>query len=133
MAPTHSPISSEPIAIIGVGCRFPGGVHDAASFWRLLSDGIDAIGEIPATRFDLKTFYDPQPATPGKVMTRWGGFLDRIDEMDALFFGISPREAERLDPQQRLLLEVAWEASITLVSPSKTCSDARRGCLSVNG
>lgn len=102
--------SSDPIAIIGIGCRFPGGVYDPESYWQLLRNGIDAIGEIPASRFDLKTFYDPRPATPGKVMTSWGGFLDRIDEMDAYFFGISPREAERIDPQQRLLLEVAWEA-----------------------
>lgn len=101
---------SEPIAIIGIGCRYPGGVVDLDSFWRLLHDGLDAISEIPKSRFDLDTWYDPTPATPGKVMSRYGGFLDGIDEMDAAFFGISPREAERLDPQQRLLLEVAWDA-----------------------
>lgn len=110
MTQVNSSISSEPIAIIGIGCRFPGGVHDAESFWQFLRDGVDAIHEIPASRFDLQTFYDLRPATPGKVMTRWGGFLDKIEEMDAYFFGISPREAERIDPQQRLLLEVAWEA-----------------------
>ncbi|HLF29144.1 MAG TPA: type I polyketide synthase, partial [Anaerolineae bacterium] len=100
----------EPIAIIGIGCRFPGGVKDLESYWRLLADGVDAITEIPADRFDVDAFYDPRPATPGKVMTRWGGFLDQIDQFDAYFFGISPREAERLDPQQRLLLETAREA-----------------------
>ena len=98
------------MAIVGIGCRFPGGVTDPAGFWKLLSDGVDAITEIPADRIDLGHFFDPRPATPGRMMTRWGGFLDGIDEFDAYFFGISPREAERLDPQQRLLLETAWEA-----------------------
>ena len=100
----------EPIAIIGIGCRFPGGVHDPESFWKLLHDEVDAISEIPNSRFDLDRFYAAEPATPGKVMSRWGGFLDQIDQFDAGFFGIAPREAERLDPQQRLLLETAWEA-----------------------
>jgi len=100
----------EPIAIIGIGCRFPGGVSDPAGFWQLLSEGRDAITEIPADRFDLRDYYDERPAQPGRVMTRWGGFLEHLDEMDAAFFGIAPLEAERLDPQQRLLLETAWEA-----------------------
>ena len=99
-----------PVAVIGIGCRFPGGVCDAASFWRLLSEGTDAIEEIPPDRFDLAHFYDERPATPGRVMTRWGGFLRDIDQFDAAFFGISPREAERLDPAQRLVLETAWES-----------------------
>ncbi|MBI3243491.1 MAG: SDR family NAD(P)-dependent oxidoreductase [Chloroflexi bacterium] len=100
----------EPIAIIGIGCRFPGGVNSPESFWNALVNGLDAIAEIPASRFDVDAFYDSKPATPGKMMTRWGGFLDDIDKFDALFFGISPREADRMDPQQRLLLETAWEA-----------------------
>ena len=100
----------EPIAVIGIGCRFPGGIHGPETFWQLLCDGIDAIGEIPPDRMDVPAYFDPRPATPGKMMTRWGGFLDRIDMFDANFFGISPREAERMDPQQRLLLESAWEA-----------------------
>ena len=100
----------EPIAIIGIGCRFPGGVSDPAGFWQLLSEGRDAITKIPEDRFDLRDYYDERPAQPGRVMTRWGGFLEHLDEMDAAFFGISPLEAERLDPQQRLLLETAWEA-----------------------
>ena len=98
------------MAIVGIGCRFPGGVSDAESFWRLLSEGKDAITEIPRDRIDLDHYFDAAPATPGRMMTRWGGYLDRIDEFDADFFGISPREAERMDPQQRLLLETAWEA-----------------------
>ena len=97
------------VAIIGVGCRFPGGVTDVAGFWQLLIDGVDAVNEIPADRIDLAHFYDAKPATPGRIMTRWGGFLDGIDQFDADFFGISPREAERLDPAQRLVLETAWE------------------------
>ena len=98
-----------PIAVVGIGCRFPGGVHDVASFWKLLTDGSDAIEEIPQNRIDLAHFYDERPATPGRIMTRWGGFLRDIEAFDAAFFGISPREAERLDPAQRLVLETAWE------------------------
>src|SRR5689334_11150638 len=98
------------VAIVGIGCRFPGGVSDSDSFWRLLSEGRDAITEIPRDRIDVRRYFDPEPCTPGRMTNRWGGFLDRIDEFDADFFGISPREAECLDPQQRLLLETAWEA-----------------------
>ncbi|HET9205040.1 MAG TPA: type I polyketide synthase, partial [Burkholderiaceae bacterium] len=103
-------MSAEPVAIVGIGCRFPGGVVDPETFWQLLVDGRDAIGDIPADRIDTSRFFDPQPATPGHMMSRRGGFLEGIDTFDAAFFGISPREAERLDPQQRLLLETAWEA-----------------------
>jgi len=103
-------LMNEPIAIIGIGCRFPGGVRNPDTFWQLLKNGVDAISEVPSSRFDLETYYDPTPATPGKVMSRWGGYLDHIDQFDAAFFGISPREADRMDPQQRLLLETAWEA-----------------------
>jgi acyl transferase domain-containing protein len=101
---------TEPIAIVGMACRFPGAVGDPASYWRLLCDGVDAIGEIPPDRWNVDDFYDPDPAAPGKMATRWGGFLDRIDEFDNHFFGISDREATRIDPQQRMLLELAWEA-----------------------
>jgi acyl transferase domain-containing protein/acyl carrier protein len=104
------PDGRQPIAIVGIGCRFPGGVKGPESLWRLLGDGVDAITEVPPERFDAAAYYDPTPSTAGKMTTRWGGFLDGIDLFDAAFFGISPREAERLDPQQRLLLEVAWEA-----------------------
>lgn len=102
--------SRAPVAIVGIGCRFPGGVSGPDSFWRLLLDSVDAIAEIPPDRMDAAAYYDPRPASPGKMNTRWGGFLENIDRFDAAFFGISPREAERMDPQQRLLMEVAWEA-----------------------
>ncbi len=100
----------EAIAVIGLGCRFPGGATDPEAFWRLLRSGTDAIGEMPADRFDLEAFYDPDPDAPGKLSTRFGGFLGPVDGFDPQFFGISPREALSMDPQQRLLLEVAWEA-----------------------
>lgn len=103
-------VKREPIAIIGIGCRFPGGVTNPETFWQLLCDEVDAIAEIPPTRIDVDAYYDSRPAMPGKMMTRWGGFLDQVDRFDAYFFGIAPREAQRLDPQQRLLLEVAWES-----------------------
>jgi acyl transferase domain-containing protein/surfactin synthase thioesterase subunit len=99
----------EPIAIIGVGCRFPGAKNPEA-FWQLLINGVDAITEVPAERWDVNALYDPNPGTRGKMNTRWGGFLDQVDQFDSQFFGIAPREAVYMDPQQRLLLEVAWEA-----------------------
>ncbi len=103
-------VETEAIAIVGIGCRFPGGANSPESFWRLMRDGVDAITEVPAERWALPSFYDPKPVTPGKINTRWGGFLPQIDHFDANFFNISPREAVRMDPQQRLLLEVTWEA-----------------------
>ena len=107
----ENPAQHEPIAIIGIGCRYPGGVVDLDSFWRLLKDGVDAISEAPADRFDQNLFFDPVPYTPGKVITRKGGFLsDRLDQFDPALFNISPREATMMDPQQRLLLETSWEA-----------------------
>jgi thioester reductase-like protein len=99
----------EPIAIIGLGCRFPG-ADSPEAFWQLLINGKEAIREIPCDRWDIDQFYHPEPGKPGKISTRWGGFIDQVDRFDADFFGISPREAERMDPQQRLMLEVAWEA-----------------------
>ncbi|MCP3097313.1 SDR family NAD(P)-dependent oxidoreductase [Myxococcus sp. K15C18031901] len=99
----------EPIAIIGIGCRVPQASGPDA-FWRLLEGGVDAIREVPASRWKVDDYYDPRPGTPGKTYTRWGGFLDDADQFDAQFFGISPREAANMDPQQRLLLEVAWES-----------------------
>lgn len=102
--------SNEPIAIIGMGCRFPGGADNPAAFWKLLLDGIDTVREVPTDRWDWKEYYHTDRDRPGKIVTKFGGFLDRIDLFDAGFFGISPREAARVDPQQRLLLEVAWEA-----------------------
>jgi len=101
---------TEPIAIIGMGCRFPGKANDPDTFWQLMDKGIDAIREVPADRWDVDAYYDPDPRAPGKMCTRWGGFLEGIDLFSPEFFGISPRETVSMDPQQRLLLEVVWEA-----------------------
>ena len=102
---------TEPIAVIGIGCRFPGGANSPDSFWELLREGRDAIVEVPPgpPRWD-PGLYDPDPDAPGKMSTRWCGLLDGVDLFEPAFFGISPREAASLDPQQRLVLEVAWEA-----------------------
>ncbi|MBW4510719.1 MAG: amino acid adenylation domain-containing protein [Scytonematopsis contorta HA4267-MV1] len=99
----------EPIAIIGIGCRFPK-ANTPEAFWQMLHNGIDAITEVPSDRWNIDALYDPDLKTPGKMSTRWGGFLEQVDGFDPSFFGISPREAELIDPQQRLLLEVVWEA-----------------------
>src|SRR5579875_3396003 len=103
-------LNAEPIAIIGMACRFPGGAQDPESFWRLLRDGVDTVTEVPPERWDADAYYDPDPQAQGKMSTRWGSFLRDVDQFDAAFFGIAPREASSMDPQQRLLLEVAWEA-----------------------
>ncbi|MBI5563327.1 MAG: acyltransferase domain-containing protein [Chloroflexi bacterium] len=101
---------TEPIAIVGLSLRFPGGAQAAESFWQLLRDGVDTIAEVPAERWDIDAYYDANSTTPGKMSTRFGAWLNGIDQFDAPFFGISPREAMSMDPQQRLLLEVTWEA-----------------------
>ena len=101
---------NEPIAIIGMGLRWPGGAHDPASAWQLLRDGVDAISEVPRDRWNIDDYFDPNPDAPGKMSTRHAGFINDLDQFDADFFGISPREATSMDPQQRLLLKVAWEA-----------------------
>jgi acyl transferase domain-containing protein/acyl carrier protein len=101
---------TEPIAIIGMACRFPGGANTPEAFWQLLYNGVSPITEVPASRWDVNRYYDPNPEAQGKVYTRWGGFIDQVDQFDAQFFGITPREAMAMDPQQRMLLEVAWEA-----------------------
>jgi acyl transferase domain-containing protein/NADPH:quinone reductase-like Zn-dependent oxidoreductase/acyl carrier protein len=101
---------AEPIAVVGMGCRFPGGADGPEAYWRLLSDGVDAVRDVPPERWNIDDYYDPDPTAPGKMNTRWGGFLKDVDQFDADFFGISPREAIRVDPQHRLLLEVSWEA-----------------------
>ncbi|MGF1479092.1 MAG: type I polyketide synthase [Cyanophyceae cyanobacterium] len=100
----------EPIAIIGMGCRFPGGADSPEEFWQLLQQGVNAVTEVPPDRWDGEAYYDPNPDTPGKMCTRHGGFVPHHQEFDAQFFRIAPREALSLDPQQRLLLEVSWEA-----------------------
>ncbi|WNG36469.1 type I polyketide synthase [Archangium violaceum] len=100
----------EPIALIGMSCRFPGGAEDPETFWRQLREGLDAIREVPKDRWDLDAWYDPDPEARGKILTRRGGFVDGLQEFDPGFFGISPRETAAMDPQQRLVLEVGWEA-----------------------
>ncbi|MDY7229485.1 non-ribosomal peptide synthetase/type I polyketide synthase [Hyalangium rubrum] len=108
-APAVTSAPEDGIAIISLGCRFPGAPTPEA-FWALLQRGGDAITEVPASRWEAQRFYNPDSTHPGTMNTLWGGFLEQVDEFDPLFFGISPREATRMDPQQRLLLEVAWEA-----------------------
>jgi acyl transferase domain-containing protein len=93
-----------------MGCRFPGGANSPEQYWELLSNGIDAITEAPSSRWDAQAWYDADPQASGKTNSRWGSFLDDVDQFDPAFFGISPREAASIDPQQRLLLEVAWES-----------------------
>lgn len=105
-----SRLESDSIAIVGLGCRYPGGINDIDSYWRLLIDGVDPITEVPTDRWDIDSYYDPDPSAPGKMYSRHGGFLADVDQFDPIFFGISPREAVGIDPQQRLLLEVVWEA-----------------------
>ncbi len=101
--------SRKDIAIIGMGCRFPG-AKNPQEFWELLKTGKNAVTEVPLQRWDIEKYYHQDPDIPGTMNTRWGGFLDNIDQFDAHFFGISPRECQHIDPQQRLILEVAWEA-----------------------
>lgn len=104
-------LAPEPIAIVGIGCRFPGGSSGPQAFWDNLLAGKDCIVDVPKNRWDVNRFYDADKEKPGKMYVKSGGFLhEAIDEFDALFFGISPREAAALDPQQRVLLEVSWEA-----------------------
>ncbi|MBI5394834.1 MAG: type I polyketide synthase [Verrucomicrobia bacterium] len=100
----------EPIAVIGIGCRFPGGVTGPDSYWKLLLAGTDAITDVPADRWNHDLIYHPEPGKPGKTVARQAGFVTNVQRFDADFFGISPREACQMDPQHRLVLEVAWEA-----------------------
>ncbi|MEM7641164.1 MAG: SDR family NAD(P)-dependent oxidoreductase [Pseudomonadota bacterium] len=108
-AATPPPDPAEPIAIIGLACRFPG-ADDPAAFWDRLARGDDLVTDIPPDRWDRDAYFDPVPATPGKMNGKRGGFIDRPDLFDAAFFGIAPPEAAEMDPQQRLALETAWRA-----------------------
>ncbi|MCR9142858.1 MAG: acyltransferase domain-containing protein [bacterium] len=116
----------EPIAVIGMGCRFPGGVDTPEKYWELLKNGVDAVRQIPSDRWDADAFYDPEPAR-GKMYIREGGFLEHIDGIDANFFGIAPREAEGLDPQQSLLLEVSVEALADAGVPLESLKGSQTG------
>lgn len=120
--------SKEPIAVIGMACRFPGGANSIEEFWRLLQKGFDGISEVPKDRWDIDEFYDPDPDAPGKINTRRGGFLNiDVSLFDASFFRISPKEAECMDPQQRLLLEVTWEALESAGIPPHTLNGQKVG------
>jgi myxalamid-type polyketide synthase MxaE and MxaD len=117
---------NEPVAIIGVGCRFPGG-NDPEELWQLLLSGKDAISEVPKDRWDIDSLYDRDASRPGKVPSRRGGFLPGLDGMDAAFFGISPREAPHVDPRQRVMLEIAWEALEDAGIPPDSLARSRTG------
>jgi hypothetical protein len=115
----------EPIAIVGMGCRFPGAPNREA-FWQLLLEGQDAITPIPGDRWDVDALYDEDAMAPGKTYCREGGFLDQVDQFDPTFFGIAPKEASYIDPQQRLFLEVVWAALEDAGIPRPSSSVARR-------
>ncbi|MEI6180729.1 MAG: beta-ketoacyl synthase N-terminal-like domain-containing protein, partial [Chloroflexales bacterium] len=116
----------EPIAVIGMACRFPGAAHPDA-FWELLQGGRDQVRDVPPTRWDVHAYYDPEPGTPGKLYQRTAALLEQVDQFDPAFFGISPRETVLLDPQQRLLLEVSWEALERAALVPQTLRNSKTG------
>ena len=120
-------LAAEPIAVIGMSCRFPGGGENPEAFWQALLAKTDAAVEVPADRFDVDAFYNPDLATPGKMNFRKAGFLPRVDQFDANYFGIHAREATTMDPQQRLILEVASEALEDAALPEEKLSGSQTG------
>ncbi len=124
--PPRTARTEDPIAIVGMSCRFPG-APDPRAYWRLLCDGVDATRTVPPDRWDADAWYDPDPQAPGTINTRRGAFLDRIDQFDPLFFGISPREAAEMDPQQRMMLELAWEALEDAGIPPRSLAGTKAG------
>jgi acyl transferase domain-containing protein/NADPH:quinone reductase-like Zn-dependent oxidoreductase/NADP-dependent 3-hydroxy acid dehydrogenase YdfG/acyl carrier protein len=120
-------LQSDPIAVIGMGCRFPGGANSPDDLWRLLESGTDAIRDIPPERWNLSAYFDPDHGKPGKMYVRSAGFIEDIDKFDAEFFGIAPREAAAMDPQQRLTLEVVWEALNDAGHPPEELSGSSTG------
>ncbi len=121
--------SSEPIAVIGVGCRFPGGANSPQAFWSLLGDGVDAVREIPPGRWNVDSYYSADVDAPGRAYCRQAALIDQamVEEFSPEFFGIAPREAERMDPQQRMLLEVCWEALEDAALPADRLRAIRTG------
>ncbi len=121
--------AAQPVAVVGIGCRFPGDVVGPESFWDLLVEGRSAISTVPVDRWDAEAFYHPDPLTPGRMTTKWGGFIPDIAGFDAEFFGITPREAAAMDPQQRMLLEVSWEALEHAGIPTDSLTGTRTGVM----
>ncbi|KPA18699.1 thioester reductase [Candidatus Magnetomorum sp. HK-1] len=118
---------NEPIAIIGMACRFPGDATTPEEFWNMLEKCTDAVTVIPEDRWDADAYYDPDPEAPGKMYTKMGGFINGIKDFDAHFFGISPKELQSMDPQQRLLLEVSWEAFENAAIPVTSLKETNTG------
>src|SRR6266540_3013977 len=119
--------SNDRIAIVGMGCLFPGGIDSPNSLWEFLCRGGDAVVDVPPDRWNVEAVYDPEPGVPGKTVSRRAGFLRDVASFDAGFFGISPREAAVMDPQQRLLLEVAWRALEDAGLPAEALAGSNTG------
>ncbi|MFO1541037.1 MAG: sulfolipid-1 biosynthesis phthioceranic/hydroxyphthioceranic acid synthase [Chloroflexota bacterium] len=115
------------IAVVGIGCRLPGGIDSPDRLWEALLGGVDLVAEVPADRWDVDALYDAEPGTPGRSVSRWGAFLDDPFGFDYPFFGIGEREARAMDPQHRLLLEVTWEAAERSGRDPRSLAGARAG------